>query len=81
MSTMPVDWLCRSSTARASSCWLAFWLSRKVKSRNSVATLTPVSSDSFAPGLHGEKVDHKLLIIEKVWFFNGRAEITFTELM
>jgi hypothetical protein len=26
-----------------------FWLSRKVKSRNSVATLTPVSSDSFVP--------------------------------
>ncbi len=28
-----------------------------------------------------EKIDHKLLIIEKVWFFNGRAGITFTELM
>ncbi|MCK7082155.1 hypothetical protein [Enterobacter bugandensis] len=28
-----------------------------------------------------ENIDYKLLIIEKVWFFNGRAEITFTELM
>lgn len=28
-----------------------------------------------------EKVDHKLLIIEKVWLFNGRAEITFTGLV